>query len=66
MADGGGKTVQVKANDKPTPRAFQEIRDPAPLVSYASSEDSFDTPDSSNEKGTFSYRVTNVMLRENS
>ena len=45
---GSGEAAEVPANDDPTPKAFQEIREPAPLVPYASSEDSFDTRDSSN------------------
>ncbi|MDI1490950.1 MAG: hypothetical protein OHK93_002155 [Ramalina farinacea] len=44
---GSGKLVQVAAKDDLTPTASQEFREPAPLVPYASSEDSFDTRDSS-------------------
>lgn len=44
---GSGNPVQVPAKDDPTPKASQEFREPTPLVPYASSEDSFDTRDSS-------------------
>ena len=44
---GSGKPVQGPAKDDPTPKASQEFREPTPLVPYASSEDSFDTRDSS-------------------
>ena len=47
LKPGLGKSVQGPAKDDPTPNASQDFREPAPLVAYASSEDSFDTRDSS-------------------
>ena len=44
---GSGKPVQGPAKDDAPPKASQEFREPTPLVPYASSEDSFDTRDSS-------------------